>query len=162
MVEIEELTQFRFYKLIPVWKQRCIKTFDDKKGHRFCNGLLWNLRVKGTLKLRCMHVDCFSVYDIPKFCSHCNREYKFEELTCVNCEPLVIETAQLYLTIDDAGKSIKKINKHYKAGKMNQEDWEAAISLNKNERDSCERKLEKLKEENPVIERLLETLIKQP
>lgn len=157
MVELEDLTPFRFYKLRPIWKQRCTKSIYNK----LCNGLLWMYRTNGLIKLRCNHVGCLSQYDVRRFCSNCDREYKFDDLTCSNCEPLVIECATYYLTEEEALKSIKKLNKHYKVGDLNQEDWENAVKLNKLERETCSRKLEKLKQENPIIERHLQTLIIQ-
>lgn len=159
MVEIEELTPFRFYKLKPFYKQRCTTEFVTG---RKCNGLLRLFRNKGMINLKCMHVDCLKEYDIYRDCSICNERYFFDKLTCDKCEPLVVNIAHYYITIEDADKSIKKINKHYKSGDMLQSDWEAAISLNKQEKISCENKLKELKERNPVIEQFLANLIIQP
>lgn len=156
MVEIEQLNPFRFYKLIPHWKQRCEREYPNK-----CNGYLWMYRNKGNIKLRCNHVDCLQEYEIPRYCNNCEAIYTFDSTTCDNCEPLVIQAAQYYITVEESDKAIKKINKHYKANQMSQEDWEAAIQLNKQEKISCENKLKELKERNPIIERHLATLIKQ-
>ena len=106
-----------------------------------------------------MHVDCFKEYNIYRYCSICGDEYLFDQLTCDNCVSTVVNIAHYYTTIEDAEKSIKKINKHYKSGDMNQSDWEAAISLNKQEKISCENKLREIKERNPVIEQFLANLI---
>lgn len=157
MVELEQLTEFRFYKLKPQWQQRCVTEF----GSNTCNGYLWMFRTDGSIKLRCNHVGCLSEYLVPKFCTNCNKEYKFDDLNCDNCEPLVIQTAQYYLRIEESSKQIKKINKHYKAGDMNEKDWKNALELNRVEEESCRKRLEKLKEENPIIEKHLLNLITQ-
>lgn len=162
MVELEQLTEFRFYKLKPQWQKRCTTVFETNYGSTICNGFLWMFRTQGSIKLRCNHVGCTTEYLVPKFCSNCDREYKFDDLTCDNCEPIVRQLAQYYITIEESGKSIKKINKHYKAGDMSEKDWKNALELNKTENESCSRRLKELKEKHPVIERHLQTLIKQP
>ena len=162
MVEIEDLTQFRFYKLKPQWQKKCINIiYEDEIGQKFCNGYLWMFRTNGSIKLRCNHVDCRSEYLIPRICSNCNAEYKFDSLTCDNCEPLVIQTAQYHLRIEESVKHVKKINKHYRAGDINEKDWKNALELNRIEEDSCIKRLEKLKEENPIIAKHLRNLIIQ-
>ena len=45
------------------------------------------------------------------------------------------------LHIKYKNKALKKINRAYKAGKINEEDWKAGVLLYKETKERCERQL---------------------
>lgn len=67
--------------------------------------------------------------------------YTFDDITCTICEPGVIKIADLNMRIINADKAIKKINRAYKAGKINEKDWKEGIKLYKEDKEICEKQL---------------------
>jgi DNA repair exonuclease SbcCD ATPase subunit len=149
-IELEDLNDYRFYKLEIDSSQRCdgyvANVYDTKdKLPRKCNGMLWLYRHNGTIYKRCRHTDCLKVHEIKKKCSHCGTEHDFEDITCDKCESDVIHLASYKVNIDESEKAIKKINRAYKVGKISEEDWKSAIKLNKQEIENCQKGLQEIK-----------------
>lgn len=133
MVELEELHQYRFYHLYPVWKPKCE-----------CGGMLWLHMTNGSVNQKCKHVGCYKEYEIPRVCTECGTNHMFEDITCDNCEPKVINIATWKVSIDEGEKAIKKINRAFKNGKISESDWKAAIKLNEEEIQRCQKSLQEI------------------
>ena len=104
-------------------------------------------RDKGTILERCPHPDCNKTYDIFRECSYCGRKHEFEDITCDTCENKVINITTAKVTIEECSKAIKKINRAYKNGLLEEKDWKDALNINQEEKDLCQKSLEKLKKE---------------
>ena len=130
MVELEILNDFRDYKLVLRYNTNC------KCG----SGL--NLHMKdNSVNQICNDNWCRKQYSIPRQCTKCKSEYLFEDITCDRCEPEVIRQAELHMEIMNSEKALKKINRAYKAGKINEADWKAGMSLYKETKERCEKEL---------------------
>tara|TARA_R110000796_G_scaffold14059_1_gene46172 strand:+ start:158 stop:364 length:207 start_codon:yes stop_codon:yes gene_type:complete len=67
--------------------------------------------------------------------------YNFEDFICDRCEPEVIRIAELNMSVINADKALKKINRAYKAGKINEADWKSGVKLYKEDKERCEKQL---------------------
>lgn len=135
-IELEDLNDFRFYALKIKWKRRCT-----------CGGHLKMFRDKGTIFEICPQPDCRKIYDITRECSYCERKHEFEDITCDTCEKKVINITTAKVTIEECSKAIKKINRAYKNGLLEERDWRDALNINQEEKDLCIKSLDKLKKE---------------
>ena len=45
------------------------------------------------------------------------------------------------MTILNSEKALKKLNRSYKAGKINEEDWKSGVALYKEAKERCEKQL---------------------
>jgi len=136
VVELEDLNEYRFYKLRIDINQRC----------ESCGGHLWLYRDKGTIFKKCMHTDCLRVHDIIRRCTYCGTEHEFEDLTCDNCEGIVINITTMSVTIDECNKAIKKINRQFKNGLLTEKEWQTSLQINKEEKIRCSKELIKIRE----------------
>lgn len=136
-VELEDLNNFRFYKLKVDPHDKCDK----------CGGMLWLFRHDGSIYKRCRHTDCLAVFEIIRHCSYCGKKHDFEDVTCDRCESKVINLTTLSVTIDECDKALKKINRAFKKGVMTEEEWKNARKYNIEEQEKCRINLEKLKSE---------------
>lgn len=139
MVELEDINLYRFYKLIPSFRQRCV-----------CNGLLWLHMTHGSVNMKCKHVGCFKEYEIPRFCSHCGKEHVFEDLTCDNCEKIVINIATWKTSVEECNKAIRKVNRLFKNNLISESEWKAALKINEEEIERCQKSLQ----ETGIIEQV--------
>lgn len=151
MVELEELNQNRFYKLEPKFPSRCTGLVSDIYAEltgnhlqRSCNGLLVTHMIDGSINMRCPHVDCGKQYDIPRVCTACKKEYLFEDITCDNCEPVVINITTWKVSIEECEKAIKKINRLFKQDLIPESEWKNSIKIQEDEMNKCQRNLEKI------------------
>jgi hypothetical protein len=135
-IELEDLNDFRFYKLKIQWRRKCT-----------CGGLLKMFRHNSTITEHCFKTDCGKDYPITRICSYCDRKHDFEDGTCDKCENKVINLTTMSVTIEECSKAIKKINRQYKQGLLNESDWKSALHINQEEKDKCLKSLEKLKSE---------------
>jgi len=148
-VEYEQLNQYRFYKLEPIFQERCTNFVDDmynKDTQRLCGGSLWLNMKAGSVNLRCKHSDCFKEYDIIRVCSACGRQHIFEDITCDTCEPHVINITTWKVSIEECNKAIKKINRAFKQDLIKEEEWEISLKIQTDERAKCELELKKVDE----------------
>lgn len=136
VVELEDLNDYRFYKLRIDTTQRC-------EG---CGGYLWLYRDKGTIFKKCAHTDCLRVHNIIRRCTYCGTEHEFEDMTCDNCEAVVINLTTAAVTIEECNKAIKKINRKFKAGLLTESEWEISLQLNREEKVRCQEELTKIRE----------------
>jgi len=153
MVELEELNQYRFYKLEPKFPSRCdnnveniySKLYPEDKSPPLlpCNGLLNLHMVDGSVNMICPHVGCNKQYDISRVCSACGREHLFEDLTCDNCEPIVINITSWKVSIEECQKAIKKINRAFKQNLIPEAEWKNSIKIQQDELLRCEKELDK-------------------
>ena len=134
MVELEQLVEHRFYRLKAVWENSCPK----------CNSLLKLHMIHNSINLICL--SCRTQVEVPRVCTYCGKSHLYDDLTCDECEKIVINITVFVVTIDECEKAIKKINRQYKVGKLSEIQWETALALNKEERDRCQKELEKIKE----------------
>ena len=67
--------------------------------------------------------------------------YDFDQITCDNCEPEVIKIAEIHMRIINADKAIKKINRAYKSGKINEKDWKSGILMYREDKERCEKQI---------------------
>ena len=151
MVELEELNEFRFYKLEPQFPKRCTADVSniyakvrDESSYRKCGGLLCLHMKDMSVNMKCKHVGCGIEYEIPRICNSCGREHLFEDITCDTCEPKVIDIATLKVSIAEANKAIKKINRAFKQNLIDEKEWKAALQINQDEVIKCEKRLEDL------------------
>jgi hypothetical protein len=135
-IELEDLNDYRFYKLAILPQTKC-------DG---CGGMLWLYRDKGTILRRCMHTDCLKVHEITRQCTYCGKKHDFEDTTCDKCENKVINLTTMKVTIEECDKAIKKINRQYKNGLLEEQDWKGALKLNQEEKAKCEKNLKGLME----------------
>lgn len=151
MVELETLNEYRFYKLEAQFPQRCTnyveniyyKVRDDQQLQKICNGLLRLHMVDSSINMICPHVGCNTEYDITRACSVCGKWTSFEDTTCDNCEPRVINIATWQVSIQEALKTIKKINRAFKKDLVEEKEWKSVLQINTDEIKVCERNLEK-------------------
>ena len=136
-IELEDLNDFRFYKLKINWRRKCSK----------CNGMLHMFRHNGTITEYCSHTDCRTDHIIVRECTYCGKKHDFEDNTCDKCENKVINLTTLSVSIDECNKAIKKINRQYKNGLLLEVDWKTALNINQEEKERCQKSLEKLKSE---------------
>ena len=149
MVELEQLNEFRFYKLEPQFPERChaeveniySKVIKTATPTKICGGLLV-LQMKD-LSVNMLCKGCRATYDIPRVCNTCNREHLFEDITCDTCEQVVIDIATLRISIAEANKAIKKVNRAFKQDLIKEKEWRAVLELNKSEVERCEKLLAK-------------------
>ena len=150
MVELEILNEYRFYKLEAIFPQRCTYIIEnvyckvdiDVYETRTCGGLL-NLNMKEhSINMRCPHVDCYTEYEITRKCNVCGLETLFEDTTCDNCEPRVIDIATWKVSIAEANKAIKKVNRVFKKDLIKEKEWKAVLQINQDDIVRCERLLE--------------------
>ncbi len=130
MVELEDLIPHRFYKLIPQWPDRCE-----------CGSFLNLHMINGSINKICSNTWHRKQYEVPRKCTFCGSVYTFDRITCDTCEPEVIRIADLHMRVINADKAIKKINRTYKAGKMNEEDWKSGILMYREDKERCEKQL---------------------
>ena len=130
MVELEFINQFRDYKLYPIWPQKCT-----------CGSTLNLHMTNGTVNKICTNNYCRKQYEVPRCCTKCNAMYTFDDIVCDVCEPVVIKIADLHMTIINSDKAIKKLNRSYKAGRINEKDWKSGIRLYKDDKERCEKQL---------------------
>jgi len=150
MVELEQLNEYRFYKLEPQFPERChaeveniyskvIKTATPTKT---CGGLL-SLQMKD-LSVNMLCKVCRATYDISRICNSCGREHLFEDITCDTCEPIVINITTWKVSIDECNKAIKKINRAFKQNIIPESEWRTSIKIQRDELTKCEKELEKI------------------
>ena len=151
MVELEDIAQFRFYKLECVFVKRCFrqveniytKTRGDKvESHQYCNGLLNLHMIDSSINLICPH--CRAQYDIIRICNKCGKHHMFEDMTCDNCEPIVINITTWKVSIEEANKTIKKVNRAFKKGVIDEAEWKNVLNIQKDEIKVCQENLEKV------------------
>jgi hypothetical protein len=130
MVELEFLNEFRDYKLNIRYKNKCT-----------CGSMLGLHMVNGSVNQICSNNYCRKQHDIIRICSKCHSVYEFDDINCDKCEVEVIRIAELNHNIINSDKALKKINRAYKAGKINEEDWKAGVLLYKETKERCERQL---------------------
>jgi hypothetical protein len=130
MVELEFLNEFRDYKLKSVTSSRCS-----------CGSTLNLHMVNGSVNQLCTNNFCRKQYQIKRICSKCQLMYNFEDFICDRCEPEVIRIAELNMSVINADKALKKINRAYKAGKINEADWKSGVQLYKEDKERCEKQL---------------------
>jgi len=136
MVELEELNDYRFYKLKPVWLKWCE-----------CGGLLWlHMKNGGGINQGCKHVGCGREYEVARECTYCGTKHDFDDVTCDNCEQTVIDYTTWKVAIDECGKAIKKINRQYKLGVLSEGDWISSTEINQREIKECQKSLRQLEE----------------
>lgn len=136
MVELETISENRFYKLKAHWRERCD-----------CGGVLWLHMKDASVNLICRHVGCFKEYEIARHCSYCNREHLFDDITCDSCEPVVINIATWKVSIDECEKAIKKVNRAFKNNLIDEKEWKSVLNINKDERERCLKNLEKVQKD---------------
>tara|TARA_R100000900_G_scaffold141963_1_gene123389 strand:- start:3343 stop:3735 length:393 start_codon:yes stop_codon:yes gene_type:complete len=130
MVELEFINDFRDYKLNIKYKSNCE-----------CGSTLNLHMINGSVNQICNDNHCRKQYDIRRQCSKCKLEYCFEDIVCDKCEPEVIKQAELHMTIINSEKALKKLNRSYKAGKINEADWKSGVKLYKETKERCEKQL---------------------
>ena len=130
MVELEFINDFRDYKLNIKYKSNCK-----------CGSTLTLHMINGSVNQICNDNHCRKQYDIRRQCSKCKSEYCFEDIVCDKCEPEVIKQAELHMTIINSEKALKKLNRSYKAGKINEADWKSGVKLYKETKERCEKQL---------------------
>jgi len=151
MVELEQLNEYRFYSLKPVFNNKCTKTVDNiynrvdpsQPKTKTCNSLLWLHMKDASVNLVCTNNTCRSEYDIVRVCTTCNKEHMFEDVTCDNCEKHVIDITTWNVSIEECTKAIKKINRAFKKDIIKEEEWKTALKIQTDELESCERALKK-------------------
>ncbi len=149
MVELEQLTEYRFYKLIPEYKNKCDNIVENiyhrvnpsNAEKKFCYQLLKLHMIEDSINLICP--SCHKQYDIKRICNICETSTTFDDVTCDVCEPKVIDIATWRIGIEEAGKAIKKINRAFKNDLINEVDWKTALELNRDELIRCEKNLER-------------------
>jgi hypothetical protein len=150
-MELEDLNQYRFYSLEPILENRCTNTLDNiyhkvdksKPQTRKCNGILWLHMKEGTVNQICRAHNCNNEYDIIRACTSCGKQHMFEDITCDNCEPHVIDITTWNVSIEECNKAIKKINRAFKKDVIKEAEWKAGLKIQTDERTSCEKALEK-------------------
>jgi hypothetical protein len=130
MVELEFLNDFRDYKLKLKYRPNCK-----------CGSSLNLHMTNGSVNQICTDNWCRKQYNIRRECTKCELEYSFEDIVCDRCETEVIRQAELHMTILNSEKALKKLNRSYKAGKINEEDWKSGIALYKEAKERCEKQL---------------------
>ena len=130
MVELEFINDFRDYKLRIKYNSNCK-----------CGSNLNLHMINGSVNQICTDTWCRKQYGIMRICSKCKLEYCFEDIICDRCEPEVIRQAELHMTIINSEKALKKLNRSYKAGKINEADWKSGIKLYKEVKENCEKQL---------------------
>jgi|TARA_R110000744_G_scaffold65468_1_gene134325 hypothetical protein len=130
MVELEFVNEFRDYKLKLKYSKSCT-----------CGSNLNLHMVNSSVNQMCADRYCGKQYEIKRYCSKCKSEYDFEDITCNNCEPEIVRIAELHMNIINSDKALKKINRAYKAGKINEADWKSGVLLYKETKERCERQL---------------------
>ena len=112
-----------------------------------CGGLLWlHMKNGGGINQWCKHVGCGKEYEVVRECTYCGEKHDFEDLTCDNCEKIVIDYTTWKVTIDECGKAIKKINRQYKLDLLKEEDWISSTKLNQKEIEECQKSIRQLEE----------------
>jgi hypothetical protein len=152
MVELEQLTEHRFYTLEPQFPERCDNKVDNiyyqvdstQPLSKTCGGLLWMNMVDMSVNMICKHVGCHTQYEITRVCSSCGRAHLFEDITCDTCEPIVINIATWKVSIDECRKAIKKINRAFKKNLILEAEWKSALKIQNDELVKCEKELDKL------------------
>lgn len=130
MVELEILNDFRDYKLVLKYNNKCK-----------CGGALNLHMINNSVNQICNDNWCRKQYKIKRQCTKCKSDYLFEDITCDRCEPEVIRQAELHMEIMNSEKALKKLNRAYKAGKINEADWKSGIKLYKETKEKCEEQL---------------------
>ena len=151
MVELEILNEYRFYKLEARFPQKCINYVDDIYSKftagdtilRMCGGFLRLHMVDNSINMICPHVGCNTQYDIIRVCNVCGLETTFEDVTCDTCEPRVINIATWQVSIQEALKTIKKVNRAFKKDLIDEKEWKSVLQINTDEIKICEENLEK-------------------
>ena len=130
MVELEFVNEFRDYKLQLRYSKSCT-----------CGSNLNLHMVNSSVNQICTDSYCAKQYEIKRYCSKCELEYSFEDITCDRCEPEIVRIAELHMNIINSEKAIKKINRAYKSGKIDEDDWKSGVLLYKETKERCERQL---------------------
>ena len=151
MVELEILNEYRFYKLQAQFPQKCYKTVENIYSkvdnilsvQKICLGLLRLHMVDNSINMICPHVGCNTQYDIIRVCNVCGLETTFEDVTCDTCEPRVINIATWQVSIQEALKTIKKVNRAFKKDLIDEKEWKSVLQINTDEIKICEENLEK-------------------
>ena len=94
-----------------------------------------------SVNMLCKH--CRATYDIPRVCNHCHRAHLFEDITCDTCEQVVIDIATLNISIAEANKAIKKVNRAFKQNLIEEKEWRTVLAINQDEVKRCEKLLAK-------------------
>lgn len=152
MVELETLNEYRFYKLEAQFPQRCGNTIDNIYSKvdanvpktRECFGHLTLQMIDMSVNMICPHVDCRTQYEIPRVCNTCGLATSFEDTTCDTCEPRVIDIATWSISIAEANKAIKKINRAFKQDLIEEKEWKSVLAVNQDEILRCEKLLEEI------------------
>lgn len=159
MDDLEALNENRFYRLIPNWQQRCTNLVDDiydleehsdtgfLRSKKPCNGLLWMNIKNSSINLKCRHVECGAEYEVFRNCNFCGKKHYFDDVTCDNCEPVVINITTWRVSIDEGTKAIKKVNRAFKQGLIDEKEWKNVIGLQKDEIERCQKNLEKVEKD---------------
>lgn len=149
IVELEALNEFRFYKLEPHFPNLCTNIVEniyakvDKtvSTTRVCGGHLW-LHMKA-MSVNTICKSCKTEYEIPRVCTSCHKEHLFEDIACDNCEQIVIDITTLHVSIAEANKAIKKVNRAFKQNLIEEKEWKTVLQINQDEVIRCEGLLEK-------------------
>jgi len=147
MVELEQLNEFRFYKLEVHAQDRCtnfVENIYDSEHQRVCNGTLWLNMKAGSVNLRCKHNDCRAEYEMTRICNSCGKQHVFEDTTCDTCEPQVINITTWHVSIAEGHKAIKKINRAFKQDLIPEDEWRSAIKIQTDEIEKCEKSLDRI------------------
>lgn len=130
MVELEILNDFRDYKLKVEYTSACE-----------CGSSLNLHMLDGSVNQICNNNWCRKQYEIKRKCTKCKKDYVFEDIVCDNCEKEVVRQAELHMTIMNSEKALKKLNRAYRAGKINEADWKSGVLLYKETKERCEKEL---------------------
>ncbi len=109
-----------------------------------CHGLLNLNMTEGSINMKCPHVECHTEYEITRVCNKCGLQTTFEDNTCDTCEPRVIDIATWSISIAEANKAIKKVNRAFKQDLINEAEWKSVLEVNRDEIVRCESLLEEI------------------
>lgn len=151
MVDLEDLNQYRFYSLEPIFENKCSNMVDniysrvDSSQPKMipCNSMLWLHMKDGSVNLICKNNTCRNEYDIVRACTSCGRKHMFEDLTCDNCEKHVIDLTTWNVSIEECIKAVKKINRAFKKDIITEAEWKSALKIQTDEMKLCEKELKK-------------------
>lgn len=75
-----------------------------------------------------------------KKCTKCGSNYEIEAMTCINCEPRIIEKTRWELVIESSEIEKNRLGRHLKKGKINDANYTRKIQ-------DLDSKIEKAKQE---------------
>tara|TARA_R110002167_G_scaffold26815_1_gene91972 strand:+ start:437 stop:889 length:453 start_codon:yes stop_codon:yes gene_type:complete len=130
----EFISQFRDYKLKMVWAKKCTKCGSGTNLH------MLNF---GGFAMCCTDRFCGTQMQPYKQCTKCNATSIEYTLRCRNCEPRVLELADIHQQIHDAKKKMKRVSRSYTCGKITLEEKEKLHIECKAIKKICKEKLKK-------------------